>query len=540
MRGRIDQLRTECSKLKARKESLEEVLAHRSYTTESVKRLFAALEKGKAQDLRPQGVLADFVEVDPQFEKPAEEFLHDELEYVVVENWAQADRGLDFLRAELDGRATFLVHPEKNGNGHGHLPEPAIGPETGILSRLSDSLRLTNGLTDRAATLLPRVSLCFVAEDRASAQRLATSYPHLYFLTTDGLCYHGHTVTGGKKTASGPLAMKREARELGVVLAGKQKALDEQVARLEELDREIGILEAELERLRGVQQAREKDRVALEHEMRKLADDTNRANSRLSVARLELDRLKRDAERSPGAARAQSAGGRGKGRTARAARTGAGRPAPVPGEAGSRSRGARRRSFGAARGTGRPRRAASRRARRHGPAGSATQGSHVAAAGRLPPKSSAWACIARGLLADNIELDRSWRRWRSRPCEPKPRSTNWPPRKLACARRWPPTEEELKRLRMKVEEAHTKPLPDRSRSGAAPGRAEVSGRDQPQGIELRGGGAGGRRRDGAGQRSDRRSRAALRGSARAHRSAGSGERAGHGGVSGSLSSARNS
>ncbi len=297
-RGRIDQLRTECSQLQARRQSLEEVLAHRSYTTESVKRLFAALEKGKAQDLRPQGVLADFVEVDPQFEKPAEEFLHDELEYVVVENWAQADRGLDFLRAELDGRATFLVHPEKNGNGKAHLPEPPIGPETGILARLSDSLRLTNGLTDRAATLLPRVSLCFVAEDRSAAQRLATGYPHLYFLTTDGLCYHGHTVTGGKKTASGPLAMKREAREIAVTLGGKRKSLDEQVALLEDLDREIAILEAELERLRGVQQAREKDRVALEHEMRKLADDTHRANSRLSVARLELDRLKRDAERS--------------------------------------------------------------------------------------------------------------------------------------------------------------------------------------------------------------------------------------------------
>ena len=298
VRGRIDQLRTECSQLKARKDSLEEVLAHRSYTTDSVKRLFAALEKGKAQDLHPQGVLADFVEVDPQFEKPAEEFLHDELEYVVVENWQQADRGLDFLRAELDGRATFLVHPDGNGNGNGHLPEPPIGPETGILSRLSDSLRLTNGLSDRARTLLPRVSLCFVAEDRSAAQRLATSYPHLYFLTVDGLCYHGHTVTGGKKTASGPLAMKREAREIAATLQGRQKALDQQVARLEDLDREIGILGAELERLRGVQQAREKDRVALEHEMRKLTDETSRANSRLSVARLELDRLKRDAERS--------------------------------------------------------------------------------------------------------------------------------------------------------------------------------------------------------------------------------------------------
>jgi chromosome segregation ATPase len=143
VRGRIDELRTECSQLKARKESLEQVLAHRSYTTESVKRLFAALEKGKAQDLRPQGVLADFVEVDPQFEKPAEEFLHDELEYVVVENWAQADRGLDFLRAELDGRATFLVHPEQErqrqraparaahrpGNRHPVAPQRFAAPD---------------------------------------------------------------------------------------------------------------------------------------------------------------------------------------------------------------------------------------------------------------------------------------------------------------------------------------------------------------------------------------------------------------------------
>ena len=36
---------------------------------------------------------------------------------MVVENWQQAERGLDFIRAELEGRATFLVHPEPNGNG---------------------------------------------------------------------------------------------------------------------------------------------------------------------------------------------------------------------------------------------------------------------------------------------------------------------------------------------------------------------------------------------------------------------------------------
>ena len=298
LRIEIDALKGDVSQIAARKESLEQVLAHRTYTTESVKRLFASLETGQAADLKPLGVLADYVEVDPQFEKPAEEFLHDELEYVVVENWRQAERGVDFIRAELEGRATFLVHPEPNGNGHHSLPEPAIGPETGIAGRLSDSLRLTNGFRDRAVDLLPRVALCFLAEDRASAQRLATAYPHLYFLMPDGVCYHGHTVTGGKKSGAGPLAMKREARELAVTLRERQETLAAQVARQDALNQEIIALEAELERLRSLQQAREKDRVALDHDMRKLSDDLSRANSRLSVARLELDRLRRDAEKS--------------------------------------------------------------------------------------------------------------------------------------------------------------------------------------------------------------------------------------------------
>jgi len=300
LRREIDSLKTEVSQIRARKDSLEEVLAHRTYTTEAVKRLFASLEKGKAAGFKALGVLADYVEVDPQYEKPAEEFLHEELEYVVVESWEQADRGLDFIRAELDGRATFLVHPEPNGHNHGHLPEPAIGPETGIAARLSESLRLTNGFKDRATDLLPRLSLCFLAEDRASAQRLSVSYPHLYFLLPDGVCYHGHTVTGGKKSGAGPLAMKREARELAVELQGRQGKLDQQVASLDGLQQEILGLEAELERLRALQQAREKDRVALDHEMRKLGDDLSRVNSRLSVARLELERLRRDAEKSAG------------------------------------------------------------------------------------------------------------------------------------------------------------------------------------------------------------------------------------------------
>ena len=47
LRSEMDGMRAEISQILARKESLEQILEHRTYTTESVKRLFASLEKGK-------------------------------------------------------------------------------------------------------------------------------------------------------------------------------------------------------------------------------------------------------------------------------------------------------------------------------------------------------------------------------------------------------------------------------------------------------------------------------------------------------------
>ncbi len=106
-RKTLDHLRTEASRLKARKDSLEEILSHRAYTAESVKRLFTAIERGEAEGFRAAGVLADFVEVEPAYEKAAEDFLHEELEYVVVQNWSRG-RARDQHHAHGSGRARHV------------------------------------------------------------------------------------------------------------------------------------------------------------------------------------------------------------------------------------------------------------------------------------------------------------------------------------------------------------------------------------------------------------------------------------------------
>ena len=294
-RRTLDQLRTEASRLKARKDSLEEILSHRAYTTESVKRLFTAIERGESEGFLPAGVLADFIDVDPAYEKAAEDFLHEELEYVVVNDWNEAERGIDIMRTDLDGRATFLVHPrpeERLGEA-----EELAGAE-GVAGRLSDHLRFTNGFSTAPAHLLPRLARCYLATDRAAAQRLAVQHPDAFFLLPEGVSYHGHAVSGGKKTGSGPLALKRELRELIGEVQVKHKAVDETAALLEHLEGEIHTFSEDLESLRTLQQNHEKEALALDHEHRKLAEEFARAQSQLSVARLELERLRQEGGRA--------------------------------------------------------------------------------------------------------------------------------------------------------------------------------------------------------------------------------------------------
>jgi chromosome segregation protein len=291
----LDHLKNDSSRLKARKDSLEEILSHRAYTAESVKRLFTAIQRGEADGFRPAGVLADFVEVETAYEKAAEDFLHEELEYVVVQNWSEADRGIDIMRADLDGRATFLVHPEP---GEQPVVLQDLSSAEGVSGRLTDHLRFTNGFASAPQDLLPRLARCFLASDRAAAQRLSVEHPEFFFLLPDGVSYHGHAVSGGKKTGSGPLALKRELRELTGEVQIKLKAVEDTATGLNHLELEIARLSEDLESLRALQQNQEKEALALDHEHRKLAEEFARASSRLSVARLELERLRQEGERA--------------------------------------------------------------------------------------------------------------------------------------------------------------------------------------------------------------------------------------------------
>ncbi|MDE3196474.1 MAG: chromosome segregation protein SMC [Acidobacteriota bacterium] len=280
IRQQIDQLRAECSRLRAKRESLENILSHHTYANESTRKLLTAIQS--------HGVLADFIEVDTAWEKASEEFLHEELEYVVVKDWEQAEQSMGILRASLEGRATFLV---ETGN-----PVPPVSESSVNLPRLADHIRFTNGLSGQ--NLLPRIANCYLTEDREQARTLAEQHPDKYFLMPDGQTYHGRMLTGGRKKASGPLVLKRELREFASQLREQEILLSGRTAEQENVQKETSTLETALETLRQQQQSSEKEAVSLDHDLRRASEEINRANSRISVARLELERLTREEERA--------------------------------------------------------------------------------------------------------------------------------------------------------------------------------------------------------------------------------------------------
>jgi len=295
-KSHLDGLRAEYATAIGKKGSLEAVIAEHGYSTESVRRLF---QSGVMQGgLAPAGVLADFLEVETRYEGVVEDFLRDELNYIVVKSWDAADEGLRLLRTDVDGRATFLVHPEDSQakfsfavdeNAHQVQPERPIIP-------LKNAIRVLNGFGRSLEVILPKLRDGYIVPDPNFARELALENPESFFLSQSGECFHNVTVTGGKQRAEGPLSMKRELRDVLRMLAELEQALRYEEMRVLTLGREIKDLTSLLDRLEGEKREAEKQAMTSGHLLQQLESEFSRVNERLQTSRKELQRL--EAERA--------------------------------------------------------------------------------------------------------------------------------------------------------------------------------------------------------------------------------------------------
>ena len=293
-KNRLDGLRAEYASAIGKKASLEAVIAEHGYSTESVRRLFqsGALHGG----LAPAGVLADFLEVEPRYESVVEDFLRDELNYIVVKSWDAADEGLRLLRTDVDGRATFLVHPEDAQAKFSFAVDEAARAATPgeSIVPLKHAIRVLNGFGRSLEVILPKLRDGYIVPQPEAARELALENPDAFFLSQSGECFHNVTVTGGRQRAEGPLSMKRELRDVIRLLGDLEAGLRDEELRVLTLGREIKDLTSLLDRLENEKREVEKQVMTSGHMLRQLDSEMSRVAERLDISRRELERLRTD------------------------------------------------------------------------------------------------------------------------------------------------------------------------------------------------------------------------------------------------------
>ena len=280
---------------RARRASVEQILNERSYTDDAVQKLFASSQNGDdSAGFRAVGVLADYAEVGQEYESAIEQFLRDELEYVVVENFDVARAGIAMLRDEVGGRATFFVDSLRKLNLQPNEPVVPFEIERETVSRLDRLVEFRDPLGPAAKQFLPRLQSAFLVEKSAVAERLARENPAYSFVTPDGTTYQGRVVSGGRPSEAGPLGMKRELRSLDAEVLRLERAASEAQASLHHIEEELHASEVALEHATAQHVESEKLEVAATLQRDQARGDMVRLGIELSDCQNELGRLRND------------------------------------------------------------------------------------------------------------------------------------------------------------------------------------------------------------------------------------------------------
>jgi chromosome segregation protein len=295
-RARANQLRGEQATIAGRRDSLQSLIRNHSYSTDTVRRLLKPGALG--QGMAPVGTLADFLEVSGEHEAVVDEFLREELNYVVVESWVAAEEGVRLLKSGVDGRATFLIHPAEQGalfkeDDSYTISGPGITP-------LKDAIRVLNGFGRSLESILPKLTHGYLVEDSVEAQRLASHHPLAFFLTAGGECFHNATVTGGKPATEGPLALKRELRAAEGKLNNLETTLAQTETEAAALTRIIEELTARLEASSAERRQAETDAANQGAALKQMESEVQRVERRLQEWTLQAARNKdaREAKRN--------------------------------------------------------------------------------------------------------------------------------------------------------------------------------------------------------------------------------------------------
>jgi chromosome segregation protein len=292
----LKQTRESLAAERARHSSVEQILSERAYTADAVQKLFNAGGEAETQGFHAVGLLADYAEVQEQYEGAIEQFLRDELEYVVVESFDQARAGVALLRDEMGGRATFFVDSLSKLNIQKSEIDGSLPMAAGVIARLDRLVDFRDPLGPAAKHFLTRLRTAYLVDTGAAAETLAHENPHSYYLTLDGTCYHGRMVSGGRQGDAGPLALKRELRQHDAEAVRLDRVAQEQQEELTRIEMAIAGGEIEVAEANAKHVEAEKSFVGAMHTRDQARAEHRRVEQQLAAEQQEIAWLHQEAE----------------------------------------------------------------------------------------------------------------------------------------------------------------------------------------------------------------------------------------------------
>src|SRR6266571_2406488 len=335
LRSQLEEVRGRRDAAAHRLTSLIDLDAHHAYYSDAVQQV---LSPEQAARINALGTLADFVEVEPQYERLIESLFARELQSVLVPTIDDALAGVDYIKSEGLGRGAFLVVGLHGGEGDDEylVPEErqlppadlsstdaiviqlhpdasaATGPRDAAAARKFDEEAATHasrfqlevlraidllGLRPEIKTVIHRAfpdkCAASIVPDMEAALQLSIENPSVIYVT-----YEGEQVSGGRLIVTGAkagqkgtslLGLKREIKQLREqteTIAVEEARVSEEFRAAEALLREF---EAETSSLDWQLREHEKSAAARNSQLEGLARDLERATSHVRVVESEIE-----------------------------------------------------------------------------------------------------------------------------------------------------------------------------------------------------------------------------------------------------------
>ena len=285
----------ELAGMAARLHSLEEIDAHRGGFADAA-RMVLVNANGKVGQM---GAVADFIEVEPRYERAVEACLGDLLQHVLVERLEHVSAGLKLIRQEDAGRCGFVVgrpdgSAEVHHGGSGtvvHHAGSAAEVPAGFVS-LSSVVRVSGPFPNAIQAVMGGA---LIADSFEAASRIAPTIP-FPVATLDGDVFYGkHVVTGGEKTESrGILATKREIKELREKIAEARAALERLTTETAGFEQAMAHATAAIAGLTDETHRQEKSIVGVQGQAERANDDQARLQQRVDLVGSEVNRVREE------------------------------------------------------------------------------------------------------------------------------------------------------------------------------------------------------------------------------------------------------